>query len=90
MITIPMRVNADTVSVPMRLSSDDVQIQSSIGVAVEIVQAHPYEGEYHFTPSPSAITVQTGNKYLAEDITIDPIPSNYGLITWNGAYLTVS
>ena len=90
MITIPMQVATDLVSVPMSVQASNIQISAGIGVAVEIVQAHPYEGEYHFTPSSSAITVQTGNKYLAEDITIDPIPSNYGLITWNGSYLTVS
>ena len=49
-----------------------------------------YTGEYEFTPSDVAQTIQTENKTLTQNITINPIPSNYGLITWNGATLTVS
>lgn len=49
-----------------------------------------YEGEYEFTPSQSPQTVQIKDKMTRHDITINPIPSNYGLITWNGATLTVS
>lgn len=50
----------------------------------------PYSGEYEFTPSSVAQTIPTANKTLEEDIIINPIPSNYGLITWNGSTLTVS
>ena len=27
---------------------------------------------------------------MTDDVTIKPIPQNYGLITWNGSFLTVS
>ena len=50
----------------------------------------PYSGEYEFTPSAETQTIPTSNKTLAQDITINPIPSNYGLITWDGSTLTVS
>ena len=50
----------------------------------------PYTGEYEFTPTSEAQTIPTENKTLAHDIIINPIPENYGLITWNGATLTVS
>ena len=50
----------------------------------------PYTGEYEFTPTQSTQIVPTENKILAENIVINPIPSNYGLITWNGSFLTVS
>lgn len=50
----------------------------------------PYTGEYEFTPSAETQTIPTSNKALAQDITINPIPSNYGLITWDGSTLTVS
>lgn len=40
------------------------------------------------------ITLETQGTWVEDDITIDntadPIPSNYGLITWNGSVLTVS
>ena len=35
-------------------------------------------------------TLETDSLYMQGNITINPIPSNYGLITWNGSILTVS
>ena len=49
-----------------------------------------YGGPYEVTPSASAQTLETESFYLAGNITIAPIPNNYGLITWNGSTLTVS
>ena len=50
----------------------------------------PYTGEYEFTPTRGTQTIPTNNKTLTQDIIINPIPSNYGLITWDGSTLTVS
>lgn len=49
-----------------------------------------YDGSYEFTPSESTQTIEIADKRALTDITINPIPSNYGLITWNGSELTVS
>ena len=49
-----------------------------------------YEGEYTVTPSTETQTLATNGKVLLDDITVNPIPNNYGLITWNGSVLTVS
>lgn len=51
---------------------------------------YQYAGAYTVTPSSSTQTLKTTNMTLLGDITINPIPSNYGLITWNGTSLTVS
>lgn len=50
----------------------------------------PYEGTYEVTPSSSAQVLPTAFHKLLGDITVKPIPSNYGLITWNGSTITVS
>ena len=34
--------------------------------------------------------VEIANKKATADITIAPVPQNYGLITWDGSTLTVS
>lgn len=52
--------------------------------------ASPYSGASTVTPSSEAQTLETGGHVLLENITIEPIPSNYGLITWNGSTITVS
>lgn len=49
-----------------------------------------YDGITEITPSNQAQVLQTSNKALTRNIVVNPIPSNYGLITWNGSVLTVS
>ena len=49
-----------------------------------------YEGAYEITPSAEVQTLPSTDTVLHRDIVINPIPSNYGLITWNGTTLTVS
>ena len=49
-----------------------------------------YEGPYEYTPTQEEQTVTIQGLMATRNITINPIPSNYGLITWNGATLTVS
>lgn len=49
-----------------------------------------YDGEYEFTPTAETQIVEIANKKATDNITINPIPHNYGLIGWNGAFLTVS
>ena len=49
-----------------------------------------YSGPYEVTPSDTEQVLETDAFYMNGNITINPIPSNYGLITWNGSTLTVS
>lgn len=59
-------------------------------VRVVNVTADEYDGHYDATPSSAAQTFATAGKLMTADFVVNPIPSNYGLITWNGATLTVS
>lgn len=49
-----------------------------------------YLGPYEFTPTEETQTVEIDGLKATDDITINPIPSWYGLITWNGSTITVS
>lgn len=49
-----------------------------------------YTGQTEITPSEETQLLQTANKTVVQNIVINPIPSNYGRITWNGSTLTVS
>ena len=49
-----------------------------------------YHGETEITPSDETQTVQCAGLMMSENITVNPIPSNYGRISWNGVTLTVS
>ena len=58
-------------------------IPSAAGVEV-------YEGPYELTPTEDTQTVAIERKMATANIVINPIPYNYGLVTWNGSTLTVS
>lgn len=74
------------------LSYEAPQLALGFGnpVAREYVERDPYTGNYTVTPSAEEQVLQTENLRMTDNITINPIPQNYGLITWNGSYLTVS
>lgn len=59
-------------------------------VRVVNADADEYAGPYEATPTASAQTFPTTGKLMTADFVVNPIPSNYGLITWNGQTLTVS
>lgn len=50
----------------------------------------PYEGPYEVTPTRETQTLATSGMSMSANVTVNPIPSNYGLITWDGAKLTIS
>lgn len=52
--------------------------------------AEAYTGSYEVTPTQSEQILPTQDKIMTSDVRVLPIPSNYGLITWNGTVLTVS
>lgn len=57
---------------------------------VEIPMGDFYTGDYVVTPSSEAQTLHTTDLLMTDNVTINPIPQNYGLIIWNGSTLTVS
>lgn len=49
-----------------------------------------YQGDYEATPSQSVQTFHTGGLLMSDNFKVNPIPSNYGLITYNGSSIMVS
>lgn len=88
MIIVPMTVSESEVSISMEVSHDSQSVEMEMGA--EIVMSPKYRGSYEFTPSEEQQIVQIDGKMAEENIVIKPIPSNYGLITWDGVTLTVS
>ena len=73
------------------VTGDDIRPMKTIsGGSGRSVPVYP--GPTEFTPSTQRQTIAVSGYRLTENITIDPIPTNYGLITWNGAgsVITVS
>lgn len=70
----------------------DVAFNESGNFAVDFGESvsKEYHGPVHIVPTTSVQTLPTANRILTDNITIEPVPNNYGLITWNGAELIVS
>ncbi len=56
----------------------------------EVIKPDIFTGEYEYTPSDETQIIEIEDKMASRDIIINPIPSNYGLVTWDGSALTVS
>lgn len=55
-----------------------------------VISAPSYTGDYDFTPSEQTQVISGKGLVLTDNIAIQPIPTNYGKLTWNGSVLTVS
>lgn len=70
----------------------NLHMDGECGVVTKVVEHDlpVYTGNTEVTPSTSEQVLNTADKVVTRNIVINPIPSNYGLITWNGSTLTVS
>ena len=89
-IRVSMTVASDMVAIPITVSANLASLPMGLGVAVYETQTEDYLGPYEVTPTQGTQILPITGLKGAQDITVNPIPHNYGLITWNGAILTVS
>lgn len=91
MSVIEIRHSGETVTVsssPQTVSarSPSYEVMVSSGV----LDGMPYEGSYEVVPSAEPQELPTSGLVMRGNVTVGAIPSNYGLVTWNGSVLTVS
>ena len=60
-----------------------------LNIGGEIYGTPPYEGEYLVTPNENTQTLETRDKRLTQNVIVEPIPSNYGRISYSGSVITV-
>lgn len=70
--------------------ANTVSWTSSEFIPIRTVDYPSYDGPTTVTPSEAVQTLATADSAVHDDITINPIPSNYGLITYSGSIITVS
>ena len=86
---VPLMVSTDGTAVNLGvLEPKSVDLDMSVGVYAQI--GEHYHGAYTITPSSETQILDTDTLILDGNITINPIPSNYGLISWDGSKITVS
>lgn len=93
-MTLPIRIDITVAESEQQydLTVVETNIPIAVGVGTAIVAsiAEDYDGEYDITPSSTEQVFQTEGKRVLHDFVIEPIPQNYGLITYNGSTITVS
>lgn len=68
----------------------NITAEAQLTTVVRSANYNEYTGAYEFTPTTETQTIPTDHLVVMDNIVIDPIPSNYGLITWDGSTLMVS
>ena len=91
MIKVPVTVSVSEAAINIGAASNTATIPC---VANAVVSGGgggiPYAGPYEATPTMSEQTFATGGKVMSSNFVVHKIPSQYGLVTWNGSVLTVS
>ena len=89
-IVIDMDVGTPT-QVPMSIESTQTTVGMGYSDAINVIIRPINLQEKTATPSDETQVVTFDLEYQGlSKVTINPIPSNYGLITWNGSVLTVT
>lgn len=69
---------------------DEVAFSAAEYIPVHVSDAPEYDGPYEVSAARWAQVLPTAGHLMTSDLTVRPVPSNYGLITWDGSVLTVS
>lgn len=69
---------------------DEASFPIRFEAGVDPTPITPYEGEYEVTPSRETQVLETAELMMTAPVIVNPIPRNYGLITYNGFEILVS
>lgn len=84
-----MTVSAETAVIPMTVSAETAEIPMTLSVMIGR-EPDVYTGSYNVTPTEEGQVLETADLMMLENVVIGMIPSNYGLITYDGSKITVS
>lgn len=89
---MPLMLNAD-MSINIVMDGDfsySNVMDGELGVIQTYSDFDTYTGVTTVTPTEEQQILFTNGKLVPSDITIEPIPTNYGKITYNGSTITVT
>lgn len=66
------------------------RLEADFSSFIIVPVADYYEGEYTVTPTAEQQIIPVIGKTMRQNLTVEPIPSNYGRIAWDGSVMTVS
>lgn len=70
----------------------EIMLDGELGIEIPVVgeDVPVYSGAYSAIPTQEQQEFATAGKMMRDHFIVEPIPQNYGLITYNGFELTVS
>ena len=89
-VVVEPEIIKSIVDVDVMISDAMVDVDVDLTTDIKYSEMPAYDGAIDITPSSDVQILETKNTVLYENIVINPIPSNYGRISWNGISLTVS
>lgn len=91
-VTVTAEFTKNIISVEASFTGRTIEADSELTTNVTHYHSEypDYEGETTFTPSAEMQTIPTAHTVLLSDITINPIPSNYGRITYSGGIISIT
>lgn len=90
-VTVTPRITKSVITAEVGVVKPIVSVQAEYYTPVRSYggEVDYYDGPYEVTPTQQEQTISIQGKMATDDITINPIPSNYGRISWDGRRLTV-
>lgn len=85
-----MKIEVKAPPIGVKIPTAKVSVDTGTPVVREYTERPAYDGPYTVTPTQAQQTLQTSGKRMTGNVVVAPIPSNYGLITWDGSTLIVS
>lgn len=85
-MAIKLRVQENKATFNVR-SDSPISFTTQEGIPIYPVS---YSGEYTLTPTGETQIFNTEGLMMTRNITVNPIPSNYGLVTYDGSVITIS
>ena len=82
-----IKLKVQDTTVRLKTVDNTVNLKTETGIPI---YPTPYTGETSITPTESEQVLETSGLMMTNNVTIAPIPNNYGLITWDGTKITVS
>ena len=89
-IRVPIKVKENQEVIKLNVSDGQERIPLGFSVAYNIISGEPYEGPYEVTPTRGTQILYTNEKLMEGNVVVNPIPHDWGHITWDGSVLTVS
>ena len=73
--------------IPMRIEGGEIQVKATLGqTVIKVVAPDEYTGSTEVTPSDQTQTLQTKDKLVREDITVNPAPTEVLSTDHNGTF----